>query len=97
MRRPETMRRIGAACDVEAATVELVLSSVVDAVVKAIAVGELATIVGLGSFSAQKQAASFGWQYVKGGGNVKRRRGVTTKPKFKPYPDANAAMNAAVD
>lgn len=89
MNKSELIEATANAADISKAAAERALSSMIDAVVKAVAKGDTVTLVGFGTFKSAKRAARTG-KNPKTGEPLKIA--ATTVPKF----SAGAGFKAAV-
>jgi DNA-binding protein HU-beta len=89
MNKSELIEATAKAADISKAAAERALSSMIDAVVKAVAKGDQVTLVGFGTFKSAKRAARTG-KNPKTGEPLKIA--ATTVPKF----TAGASFKAAV-
>lgn len=89
MNKSELVEATAKAADISKAAAERAVSSIIDSVVKAVAKGDVVTLVGFGSFKSAKRAARTG-KNPKTGEPLKIA--ATTVPKF----SAGAGFKAAV-
>lgn len=89
MNKSELVEATAKAADISKAAAERALSSIIDAVVKAVAKGDTVTLVGFGTFKSAKRAARTG-KNPKTGEALKIA--ATTVPKF----TAGATFKATV-
>ncbi|GAB1392642.1 HU family DNA-binding protein [Rhodocyclaceae bacterium] len=89
MNKSELIEATAKAADISKAAAERALSSMIEAVVKAVAKGDTVTLVGFGTFKSAKRAARTG-KNPKTGEPLKIA--ATTVPKF----SAGAGFKAAV-